>query len=791
MRMLLWPSGPSRSEASATAYAAAPELRCLSFGNSLADVALLLIRLPENGPMAGEGMGMTEPLEEQRRFVLDAIDRQREESRVAVPSRAELAGATPRAVRRCASSLRAQAWSDRTESAEDAGEGFDDPGWAPSATLRIAALADHLSELSAPTGAELRVAAREPPPAATAPEPADGPWAQISLCELEERLGRMVVQGTDITLFDVARRECLARANSWRGEIVDIVDVAGIEERIDAQRQILRGNGANEEKQSAKAEIVRLEKKRRAWAEACVRAGFARAHLGAELTADFFRRYVTGAGRLDVTVDVNAMVYGLVHHIARLAPRVDFARSAITDLEIQRLADSDKETWRKACRPMARLPGKGPAWRALGSLDTTSLLVARADQNGKAPGADALLAHNFEETLLRAQGVRCVLLTADNGLARTVAARLPPGAVWVGYVDPMGTDERFVSPLLSWPKTPSVSETRYASLAELLDEMLVCGLSEHVAISDGKFTVELRAHLEGEHQYVADWQQGRLFVRGLPASDVGDTTAPGVQRVTPSRDSSSLRAWPLRDLRLPEAPRVSGARVTIEQVATALEWVKASPMDPLDRHQLPLKGEAQRDAWNVLGAIGMVDAVGRPIGRAALLSAVAENDSDAIRAMLLRFMPVARIGAAVQAKARTIAEAKERAGLGDKTFRMALNLAIACGAIWRNGIAVGPGIGFWKKTEFREWLVAVLAQPIRMSVLAQRACEELELSPVRFREALRAVIDESTFLGSRGGSSEAHGLDARVLVLDDEGRIRVQKLSVDDLLGLRSLGVRP
>lgn len=379
---------------------------------------------------------MSQLVSKQRRDVLDAIDRRRDESNSPIPARAVLDMATPRALRRLASSLRAAGWTDRTQSAEEAAE-FEDPGWAPSATLRAAALIDHLSELNSPTGGDVPVVVPAHPalpvPAAPTVLPEEG-WSHLSVSDLKAQLDGLAEDGREAAIFD-SGGACIARATSWRGEIVEIVHLASLDGLIEEQRRITNGSD-DKAKKSAKAEIERLKGVREAWGHACVRAGFARPHLGPGLTAEFFERHVVGRERLDVTVDVNAIVYGIVHHIARIAPHVDFARSAITDLEIQRLADHEPDLWRKACRAIERFPVPGPAWRTLGLPDTTALLVARADQKGKAAGADALLAHNFEEALLRAHGIRCVLLTGDNGLARTVAARIGGGSIWVGYVDP-------------------------------------------------------------------------------------------------------------------------------------------------------------------------------------------------------------------------------------------------------------------------------------------------------------------------------------------------------------------
>lgn len=300
----------------------------------------------------------------------------------------------------------------------------------------------------------------------------------------------------------------------------------------------------------------KLEEREKAWAEASVRAGYTRPKLGPDLTAEFYQRHVVERERLDVTVDLSAIVNGIVHHIARVAPHVDFARSLITDLEIQRLGDHDKKSWRKSVRALELLPVSGPVWRSLGHLDPTALLAARSEQKGKAPGAEALLVHNFETALLHTNGVRSVLLTCDGGLARSVASRLSSGKIWVGYVDPLLTGERFVAPLVSWPRG-EISASHYSSLLHLVDEMLVCGISSHLIATDGNIVLEARAHMEGEHQFVRDWIEPRLFIRGINTSQ-------------PKAKAPIVR-WPLRQLAPPDEPRASGARVTVEQVAVAME----------------------------------------------------------------------------------------------------------------------------------------------------------------------------------------------------------------------------
>jgi len=220
---------------------------------------------------------MTDQLADERRDVLDAIERRRYESAASFAPRAELDALSPRTLRRIAALLRSAAWSDKTTSAEEAAEGFDDPGWAPNATLRVAALIDHLSELSSPSVGDVAVvpAAAPPlmPPATTTTLPvAQGDWIRISTEDLCERLATMAPDGVDVSLFDLADKACIARATSWRGEIVEIVDLTTLSTRITAQQSTLRNPG-NEGKAAVKAELERLEGKRQAWSEACVRAG--------------------------------------------------------------------------------------------------------------------------------------------------------------------------------------------------------------------------------------------------------------------------------------------------------------------------------------------------------------------------------------------------------------------------------------------------------------------------------------------------------------------------------------
>ena len=718
-------------------------------------------------------------LDEERKAILDAIERRREESSVAVPSRGELEFGSQRSLRRLASTVRGSAWEDRSTSAEEGAEIIDDPGWAPSAALRIAALIDHLSELSSATGTDL--AGLTTPTVAdcgVAPSVPTGKWVRIAVTELKRQLAELT-NGSSVTIFDGADNACIARVSSWRGEIVHVLDLDSLSSRIERHKETLQQSAIEKSaKKVAEEAVRRLEAKPASWSDALVRSGFARPHFGPDLTGDLFKRHVVGRQRLDVTVDVNAIVHGIVHHLARIAPWIDFARSAITDLEIQRLADHDRLTWRKACRVLESFPAEGPAWRALGDIDATALLVARAEQGGKkAVGADALLAHNFEDSVRRAIGVRSVLLSTDNGLARTVAARLPEDSVWVGYVDPVKEDEQYFSPILSWP-LGSISENRYSSLAELLDELLVCGVVDSMTATDGSAVLEIRTHLDGEHQYVSDWRVPHLFVRGLGSSGGSK----------PKYDSQV--SWPLSRLDAPQTIRPSGARVTVDQAAAALEWVRQSTNDSLTREAMPLKGDAQSEAWNFLRAVGAIDEGGVPLGRIELRSAATRHEPDLIRAMILRFEPVAKIRNAVAAGAQSLMDARAVSGFGERTFGSALGLSVGAGLVWRNGEELGAGYGFISRDAFRTWLMRAVTEQIRISTLAERAAKELDLSPVRFREALASIIDDTAFVGARGGSAESRALDARVLLIDADGRIAVEPLSTDDILGLRSLAVR-
>jgi hypothetical protein len=103
---------------------------------------------------------------------------------------------------------------------------------------------------------------------------------------------------------------------------------------------------------------------------------------------------------------------------------------------------------------------------------------------------------------------------------------------------------------------------------------------------------------------------------------------------------------------------------------------------------------------------------------------------------------------------------------------------------------LGPGNGFIGRDAFREWLLQAVAEQTRISQLVERAAREKNLSPVRFREALASVIGDSALIGARGGSAEPHGMDSPAIVLTSDGKIGVEQLHVDDMLGLRSLAVR-
>jgi hypothetical protein len=52
------------------------------------------------------------------------------------------------------------------------------------------------------------------------------------------------------------------------------------------------------------------------------------------------------------------------------------------------------------------------------------------------------------------------------------------------------------------------------------------------------------------------------------------------------------------------------------------------------------------------------------------------------------------------------------------------------------------------------------------------------------------MVADSGFAGSKGGSTEPNPLDCKVLDVDENGRITVEELQADDLLGLRSFAVR-
>lgn len=723
---------------------------------------------------------MTADLHSSRGEVLDAIDRRREELQIGLPVREDLDGASPASLRAVASSIRAEAWADRSVSAEELakfGDDLrDDPGWAPSSASRVAALLDHLAELVYPTGGEVPLKPLPRTPPRPVPTPMSTPWGAMEVDHLAERLAAL--EGVnDVWVFDLKSEMPLLRACNWRGEIVEIVWLTESTAKIEELKAKLRSDSQDKSaKADVKADLERFRGLGVQWADALVRAGFLRAHFGPVLTQELFSRYVIGKERLDVTVDVNAITNGLVHHLARLAPHVDFARSAVTDLEIQRLADNPakRAVWRQACRALEKLPVVGPAWRLLGMPDTTALLLARAEQGGeKSPGADALMAHNFEENLVRSHGVRAVLLSSDGGVARTLAARLRDGTVWAGYVDAPRAAERYLAPLISWT-LPTASESRFSTLANLLDELLVCDVSNHLIATDGETTIELRSHLPQEHQYVSDWRHPYLFVRGFGAPRV---------RVPAGK-------WPLRVLTVPTAIVPSSARVTVEQVAISFEWLRSSDGSQVSREQLPIAGDAKKEAWNFLRSTGMIDAEGRVVGHAMLSNAALHRDTEALRELLLRFEPVAKIVRAVEGGIRTTSEARDACDMSDRTFSVALSLSVAGGLLWREGERIGSGMAFVPQEMIFSWLQTTARDAVRISELAQLAAEQLRISPVRFQEALSAVITDERLDGKRGGTAEPHPLDSKVIAIDDTGKIGITELGADNILGLRALQAR-
>lgn len=699
---------------------------------------------------------MNDDLQREREEVLDAIERRcRDEDLRVIPERHDLDMASPSALRALASSIRAGAWSDRSFSAEELADISDDPGWAPSARVRVAALLDHLSELASPNGGELTLPPLPDAGSSTAPGPGSTRWVRISLQDLIEKLKPLEAAG-DIYAFN-EEGQPLLRANSWFGHIIELIELSKHSVEKDKKRE------------------PREKERATLWADALVRSGYLRGHFGPELTAEFFRKYVVGRERVDVAVDANSVINGLVHHVARLAPHVDFCRSAITNLEIQRLYDTKKEAWRKACRCLESLPVRGPAWRSLGDTDTTSLLVARAEQGGKkAPGADALLGRDFEESIARSHGIQSALLCSDVALSRTLAARLRPGHIWAAYVDPPAAEERFLSPMMSWPKG-SATEARYSCLAFLLDEMLLGGVADQILLTDGALTLELRGHIAKEHQYAYDWREPSLYMRGSGQSQ--------------ARISRSSR-WPLQNLTLAPEPTPSGSRVTAEQAATGLEWVRSSNGGQLNRDQIPLAPDARKEVWNFLKSIGVVDSDGNAIAHSTLVNASLHRDMEAIRNLLLRFDPIVKLMRAVTEGAHTVTAAEDDSDLGKRTFGAALNLAVSCGVAWRLSDKIGSGIGFMPQEEFLNWLLRTARDPVRMAMLVENAASELALSPARFQEALTVVLGDPRLDGKRGGSAEASPLDCKMLTIDESGKFVVTELQADDVCQLRTLQAR-
>jgi hypothetical protein len=221
-----------------------------------------------------------------------------------------------------------------------------------------------------------------------------------------------------------------------------------------------------------------------------------------------------------------------------------------------------------------------------------------------------------------------------------------------------------------------------------------------------------------------------------------------------------------------------------------MEWVRASIEPRLERTNLPLKDDAQREAWTFLKAVGLVDSNGIPVGRTALQKATAQHDVEHLRGTVLKFEPVARIAIALNEGTATVAEVKKATDLGDRTFGAALMLAVASGIAWRAHDELGPGAGFVDRDAFRTWLINTVVPPMRISKLAHAAARELKLSVPRFGDALKMTIGDPVFAGTKGGSTEHDPLDCKSLDIAEDGHITVEELQVDDLLGLRTLTVR-
>jgi hypothetical protein len=220
-----------------------------------------------------------------------------------------------------------------------------------------------------------------------------------------------------------------------------------------------------------------------------------------------------------------------------------------------------------------------------------------------------------------------------------------------------------------------------------------------------------------------------------------------------------------------------------------MEWVRTSVEPRLERTKLPLKDDAQRETWTFLKAVGLVDANGIPVGRSALQKATAQHDVEQLRTTIIKFEPVARIAIALKGIS-TVAEVKRATDLGDRTFGAALMLAVASGIVWRAHDEIGLGTAFVDRDAFRAWLLKIVESPMRISKLALAAARELQLSVPRFGDALKMTIGDPVFSGAKGGSTEHDPLDCKSLDIADDGRITVEELQVDDLLGLRTLTVR-
>ena len=580
---------------------------------------------------------------------------------------------------------------------------------------------------------------------------------------------------------------------------------------------------------NAKSRESNLRKWSQWWAKIAVRAGYMMPvidPLGFARLSSLRRDNV----RVEFIVDTNVLIGGIGHWLVRwLGDRADLVRAVVTDLELQRFADSgiwrvekfehlDRRTsYLCACRFLEYLNDRHPIWRRIDTAEETALFTARAsDGSKKDPGSDTLLLRAARRLIQdEVPGLVRLFVTADQALARAATHELPGNSTIAAYVNPIPPEGVYLGPLHWWPGgTEGQGQGCLATLADFLYEATCLCDRVYVRKNNGA-TLALSGYVPNANQFPSDWRRPLVWydtsatasapvesvkiVTGTPRASTNTEKPAQITIDTRSDDNHSRREgenpWPLRPTRLLDKNECA-ARVQPVHLFNAVAAIMVAEREKrkVVRGAFDGAGSSVREIKTFLRCTELLDE-GDVLGAAAhhLPEIFEKNDVDGLSELFTAASHYAHLIRGLKEKS---ALSSTSAGVPDRAFHSLAAVARFLGQAVQVEREIRFGGAHISQGEFQQWLSETMASAgtrgplggITVAEVARLALDQLHLSPARFERALDATLKLPAMkdIETISGGTPEDVLVEHVVILSSEGW-RERRVSADGLLGYRTL----